>query len=148
MMKLVCTPLYPDFYSRLIQGLWLYSWSPSRRTDTYHFSIPISVQHPSGELPLYYHHGSQLAPPTTLVFPQIMRPLSLRIISIATHSLQLPTIHSYSSYCSDVGVSSSTAVFDETHHISVTLVWVPLDLYNVLSEIARASCCFKITYSY
>ena len=77
-----------------------------------------------------------------------MRLLLLSIIAIATHSLQLPNIHSYPLYCSDVGVSSSTAVFDETHHISVTLVWVPLDLYNVLSKVAHASCYLKINYSY
>ena len=44
MIRQVCAPLYPDFFTRLIWGFQQSSWSPPLRTDTYHFGIPVGIR--------------------------------------------------------------------------------------------------------
>ena len=129
MIRRVCSPLYPDFFTRLIWGFQQSSWPPPRRTDTHHFGIPVGVRKLTGGTLLGPLSACDLcapAPPTALMFPQSIRLLSVTIMVIAS-------LHSYSPsiltliYHSDIGASYSIIVFEETCHISVTLLWAPLD---------------------
>ena len=129
MIRRVCSPLYPDFFTRLIWGFQQSSWPPPPRTDTHHFGIPVGIRELTrGTLlgPLSACDLCAPAPPTALIFPQTIRFLSLTIMAITSLCSHEPSIFN-PLYHSDIGASSSIIVFEETCYISVTLVWTPLD---------------------